>query len=179
MLRATRDGVFAIRDEYIWRVEDDPRGKANMNPVLFISDDGFSFLGSCGIRAVCSHGNIAKEAQRKTLPMVLNPAWDTAGSGRCGIGRDVSNWRGETHLKTANMAILNICFRQVSYEMRADGTVDFKAANPIKEVDEEVLAKIHPPTAGTLGMSVRGDLLDAKAGKRLTPALLWHWCLSR
>ncbi|MHC5066985.1 MAG: flagellar assembly protein A [Planctomycetota bacterium] len=59
----------------------------------------------------------------------------------------------------------------VSYQQRADGSLDFRDFQLFKQVERgEILARYHPATAGTDGLSVTGIAIAAKPGNDWNPA---------
>ena len=170
LLRAAKDGIFVTEHSYRWRVDDDPRGKPNKDPVLFIADDGLSSWVRLEAGQFIPTEVLQAKLKEKGIVFGLNPAGIQQATNGVQTAETVELAHGNAPENGKDGYLEYQLTSQIAYEMRSDGTVDFKAANPIQEVQEEqILAQIFPPTAGTLGMSVRGDLLDAKAGNEVNP----------
>lgn len=57
---------------------------------------------------------------------------------------------------------------RIKYAVRPDGSVDFKELNIIHNVHKgDVVAVMHPPTNGTNGMTLSGEIIQATPGKEL------------
>lgn len=170
VLRTTRAGVFVIQDEFVWRVVDDPRGKAKKQPMLFLADDyhsawvrleGGEYIPMDVLRGML----LDKEVTYGLIPSAINQvAKGTSQSATYELARGLYPQAG------IDGSIEYLVDDEIHHQERADGSYDFWAAKPIIEVPKgQTLARIYPPKPGTVGMDVRGRRLDFPPGRAIDP----------
>lgn len=170
-LVAKKDGIFLIVDDIVWRVIDDPRGQAKRDAVLFLADDAHSAWVRLEKGFYIPMDIIQALLADKGVVYGLNAEAITKAAKGVDAAETLEFARGIYPENGVDGRLEYLIDDHINYEIREDGTFDFRAAHPIQEVaKDQPLARIYPPTDGSMGMTIRGQRLDPKPGKAIDPA---------
>lgn len=169
-LQATAEGLLKAGQGVLWEIVEDPRGKAKRDAILFTSDDMHSAWVRLEPGSFIPMEIIQRLLAEKGVVYGLIPDAINIIAKGVQTAQTIELARGIYAQDGENGAIEFLIDDRINYEVREDGTFDFRAANPICEVQrDQVLARFTAPGQGTPGMTIRGQRLEPKAGKPCDP----------
>lgn len=167
-LVARRNGYLRIDDDGTWRLDEDPKGKRRLAVKVLVDESRLKAW-------------IRLEAREYVLPEVLKKALAEARVSygiRTAAVAEVSEggaeWRtvvvaeGEAAEDGQDARVEHLIEEKVSFEVDDDGSLDFRDANIIRQVEQgQPLVRRLANTPGRVGMTVLGRRLDPTPGRDL------------